>query len=474
MAASVAHCRLNLTAEQILAFILKLPDTFYPTILDSCKYQDYGLYSGRFLIAGYNPETCLQITNQQAYLISRQGENIINGNALDVLDELLDERRPQELINIDLPLANSGAIGFFSYDLNQYFEKLPTMPSSSHYPPDIFLCFYTVLIVYDYLTNEATLIIYGQNSDQCQMRLKAAQKQLEHFASNFVNINFSNLNIELKKLKYRSTFNKTTYLQAVEKIKSYIAEGDIYQANLTQQFQIELNNLSAQEIFLLLRKYFPVPFSAYLKMPDWAVVSASPERFLHLQGKNIAAYPIKGTRPRGKDFASDKQLAAELQSSEKDIAENIMIVDLLRNDLGRISELGTIDASNVLSLQALPTVFHLVSKVSGRLKENIKFSEILRATFPCGSITGAPKIRAMEILSKIEPLKRGLPMGAIGWIGYDGNLDLSVAIRTLFIQNNFGYFNVGGGIVADSDPIAEYQESLIKAGAMFQAIGLEI
>ncbi|MBN8722681.1 MAG: aminodeoxychorismate synthase component I [Acidobacteria bacterium] len=473
MAASVAHCRLNLTAEQILAFILKLPDTFYPTILDSCKYQDYGLYSGRFLIAGYNPESCLQITNQQAYLFSRSGENIINGNALDVLDEMLDERRPKKLINVDLPLANSGAMGFFSYELNQYFEKLPTMPTSSHYLPDIFLCFYTTLIVYDYLTNEATLIIYGQSPEQCQTRLQAAQKQLERFTSSFA-VNFSNLNIELKKLRYHSTFNKTAYLQAVEKIKNYIAEGDIYQANLTQQFQIELENLTAQEIFLRLRKYFPVPFSAYLKTPDWAVVSASPERFLHRQGKNIAAYPIKGTRPRGKDFASDKELAAELQSSEKDIAENIMIVDLLRNDLGRISELGTIDASNVLSLQALPTVFHLVSKVSGQIKENTKFSEILRATFPCGSITGAPKIRAMEILSKIEPLKRGLSMGAIGWVGYDGDLDLSVAIRTLFIQNNCGYFNVGGGIVADSDPLAEYQESLIKAEAMFQAIGLKV
>lgn len=473
MIRSVAHSQINLSPEQIISFILNLPSSSYPAILDSCQYQDYGLYFGRYLIATYSPETCLQITDNEAYLFSRQGEKIVSGNTLAFFDEVLDEWRvePNQLSTLNLPCSNGAAIGGFAYDLGRQFEKLPTMKKSSHIVPDLFLFFYTVIIVYDYLTKQTTLIACSQKPNQAQARLQAAQAQLSRFSTSI-----SNLDITIKHLplSYKSSFTKTDYLQAVEEIKAYIKAGDIYQANLTQQFQIDLAGLDEREIFLRLRKFFPVPFLAYLKTPSWTVISASPERFLHRQGKEIASYPIKGTRARGLDAESDNQLAKELVNSEKDCAENIMIVDLLRNDLGRISEIGTIDASKILSLQALPTVFHLVSKITGILRSEITVSELLKATFPCGSITGAPKLRAIEILAEVEPVRRGLSMGAIGWIGYNGDLDLNVAIRTLFIQDGQAYFNVGGGVVADSNPMDEYEESLTKAQAMFQAIGLKL
>ncbi len=472
MIRSVAHSQINITVEQIINFILKLPSTQYPTILDSCQYQDYGLYLGRYLIAAYNPEKCLQISDNQAYLFSKQEEKLVTGNILDFLTEVLDEWKLDlnDLSLSHLPCSSGAAIGGFAYDLARQFEKLPTMKQLTHNVPDLFLFFYTVFIVYDYLQKTTTLIVCSQD-DQAQTRLKIVQNQLIKFSCSINKIIDS---ITYYNLQYKSSFTKSAYLEAVEQIKAYIKAGDIYQANLTQQFQIDLAGLDDKEIFLKLRNFFPVPFLAYIKTPSWTVISASPERFLHRQGDKIASYPIKGTRPRGLNAESDNQLANELLNSEKDCAENIMIVDLLRNDLGRVSEIGTIDASDILSLQALPTVFHLVSKITGKLRSDITLPDLLKATFPCGSITGAPKLRAMEILAEIEPVKRGLSMGAIGWVGYNGDLDLNVAIRTLLIQDGQAYFNVGGGIVADSNPIDEYEESLTKAQAVFKAIGLRL
>jgi para-aminobenzoate synthetase component 1 len=469
----IAHCALNLSPEEILAFILQLPSSTYPSILDSCSYQDYGLYKGRYLIAAYQPESSLQIIDNIGYLLSSKGEKIINGNILAFLDEVLDTWRDNSENDLpkNFPCKNGAAIGVFSYDLGRYFESIPTLAKINHFVPDLFLSFYSILIVYDYLEEKARLIVYSQNSSQASLRLEKVKSQIEKAKPK---LKIKNENEHFESPPYRSTFTKESYVSAVERIKRHIKLGDIYQANLTQQFQIDLAKQDAANIFLKIRENFPVPLVAYLKTPDWSVVSASPECFIELKEKSISSFPIKGTRPRGKDPESDNQLFKELEESEKDIAENIMIVDLLRNDLGRISEIGSIDASNILSLQKFPTVFHLVSKISGKLKEGIKLSDLLKATFPCGSITGAPKLRAMEILEALEPTRRGLSMGAIGWVGYNGDLSLNVAIRTLFIQNQVGYFNVGGGITSDSDPVAEYEESLIKAQAMFQAIGLKL
>ena len=250
----------------------------------------------------------------------------------------------------------------------------------------------------------------------------------------------------------------------------YLA-GDIYQVNLTQRFACAMDALEPFELFLRLRERNPAAFGAYLAEPGRHVVSASPERFLRVDGRRAEMWPIKGTRPRGADAESDARLAAELLASAKDHAENVMIVDLVRNDLGRVAEYGSVRADEICALRKLPTVFHLVSRVSGELRRGATGCDALRAAFPCGSITGAPKIRAMEIIEELEGVRRGLSMGAIGYATFDGRMDWSVAIRTVEIGDGTARFNVGGGIVADSDPDGEYDESLWKARAILDALG---
>ena len=461
MIVDVAHTPISLTAQDIVSVMLQMPASQYPVLLDSGHYQDYGLYTGRYLIAAYRPETCLQL----------EGEPLQRLDKLWAAWQISDSLKGNANIDNGLPCAYGAAIGFCAYDLGRQLEKLPHTAKSSHSVPDLWLCFYTELIVYDYLRQQATLIAVSHQSDCAKQCLESAYQEWQQLAQQVRPSQIVPAQSQAP-IKYASNFTHTEYLAAVVQIKEQIRLGNIYQANLTQQLTFELKDLPAALIFQRLRSQNPVAFMTYLQTPDWAVVSASPERFLARTGANtIAAYPIKGTRPRGQSDREDLEIAQQLSTSEKDIAENIMIVDLLRNDLGRICEIGSIDASQLLSLQKLPTVFHLVSKISGQLKLPLTISELLQATFPCGSITGAPKIRAMEIIEQIEGVRRGLSMGALGWFGYDGQLHLNVAIRTLFMRNSYGYFNVGGGIVADSDPESEYQESWLKAQAMCQAIG---
>ena len=260
------------------------------------------------------------------------------------------------------------------------------------------------------------------------------------------------------------------YFGAVARIQEDIAAGDIYQANLTQRFEAPLP-CSPGDLYDRLRAVHPMPFSALLEWDDLAVVSNSPERFLSLKGRRLLAQPIKGTIRRGATHDEDEQLKLALQHSAKDRAENVMIVDLLRNDLGRVCEWGSVRAPVLCAVQTFPTLHHLVSTVTGTLRPGLDGVDALRAAFPCGSITGAPKIRAMQIIDELESVRRGIAMGAIGYFGFDGDMEWNVAIRTATCQASRAYFHVGGGIVADSTPIAEGNEMLLKAQALRAAVG---
>lgn len=267
------------------------------------------------------------------------------------------------------------------------------------------------------------------------------------------------------------------YLSAVRRIKEHIGAGDIYQANLTQQFSCELaRGARPESVFLRLRRDHPASFAAFIRRREDAVISASPERFLRVgwsEGERaVESWPIKGTRPRGASAEEDRALRAELLGSEKERAENVMIVDLLRNDLGRVCRYGSVRVAELCAVEEHPTLFHLVSKVKGILRQEVTAGTLLRAAFPCGSITGAPKIRAMQIIDELETERRGLSMGALGYFGFDGALDLNVAIRTMTLKGRRVRFNVGGGVVTDSEPEREYDESLLKARALFNALGV--
>ena len=259
------------------------------------------------------------------------------------------------------------------------------------------------------------------------------------------------------------------YLAAVAQIQDYIAAGDIYQANLTQRFAAALP-CPPHALYERLRRAHPMPFSALLAWDDLAIVSNSPERFLKLEGSQLTAQPIKGTMRRGQNEAEDEQLKQSLRDSAKDRAENVMIVDLLRNDLGRVCDYGTVAVPQLFAVETFPTLHHLVSTVTGTLRAGLDGVDALRVAFPCGSITGAPKIRAMQIIDELEPVRRGVAMGALGYFGFNGNMDWNVAIRTITCLNDTAYFHVGGGIVADSLPEAEYAEMMLKGIALQTAL----
>ncbi|MBI2874830.1 MAG: aminodeoxychorismate synthase component I, partial [Firmicutes bacterium] len=266
-----------------------------------------------------------------------------------------------------------------------------------------------------------------------------------------------------------SNFTRPAYLEALKKVKEYIAAGEVYQVNLSQRFTAPLTG-SSFDLYRRLRSISPAPFSAFLRFPELAVGSSSPERFLRIEEDRIETRPIKGTRPRGRTAAEDREFRSELLASAKDQAEHIMIVDLERNDLGTVSRYGTVHVPEITACEEYSTVFHLTSTVEGRLKMGITPVQALAACFPGGSITGAPKIRALSIIDELEPTRRGIYTGALGYLGFDGSADLSVVIRTFVAHRGRVHFQVGGGIVADSDPEAEFQETLDKAAGFLRAI----
>lgn len=466
-AASPFVREISLSVEDLLQALLNLSPSRHVAILDSCGLRPP---DARYLIAGFDPFEIVEAQAQEVRITRPPtgAEKIESGDVLSILDERLE--RYSVPTAPDVPVAGA-CIASLSYDLARSFERLrsfPPAPSISE--PYAVLAFYDTLVVYDYLLKTTKIVSCGapERAAQFEEALRPASKAEEDSGC-----------ASAPTQKATSNFTRAQYLSAVRRIKEHIAAGDIYQANLTQQFSVPLKDaLSPARIYLRLRRAHPASFAAFIRRREDVVISASPERFLRVESegtkRRVEAWPIKGTRPRGQTPEEDARLRAELISSEKDRAENIMIVDLLRNDLGRVCRYGTISVPELFTIQEHPTLFHLVSKVRGTLREEASAGELLRASFPCGSITGAPKLRAMEILDEIEPVRRGLSMGAIGYFSFDGTLDLGVAIRTMTVRDGAARFNVGGGIVADSQPEDEFEESLAKARALLSALDAEL
>lgn len=354
------------------------------------------------------------------------------------------------------------AVGYLGYDLHHFLERLPKNTVDDLEFPDMCFGFYDKFVIYDHMEGRCFLVGRNLKNDLRELTaLLSTPATNEKFQKDFRN--------KRNKCQLKGNFTERDYLEAVEKAKEYIARGDIYQVNLSQRFQTELD-CKPHELYLRLRKINPAPFSAYLQFEDNVIVSSSPERFLKVQSGHVQTCPIKGTRPRGQDPVSDQKIVAELLNSPKDNAELAMIVDLERNDLGKVCNYGSVKVIEKKRLETHPTVFHLVATVEGDLHPRYDLIDLLKATFPGGSITGAPKIRAMEIIDELEPTSRSIYTGAIGYIGLDGSMDLSIAIRTFLIKGSSAYFQVGGGIVADSVPEGEYQETLVKSRALIESL----
>jgi len=376
--------------------------------------------------------------------------------------------RYELLEEIDLPFPLGGCFGYWGYDLKNFVEpKLPRTAVNDLELPDCNVGFYDSLVVFDHRLSKTWIVSTGLQADGSRSETQAKQslafwqdiiaRDCKPAASQF---DSTAQNIE-------SNISRSEFVATVQKAQHYIRHGHIYQVNLSQRLAAEWPH-SGWELFQNLHEVSPAPFSAYLDCDHFQICSSSPELFLRLSGNSIQTRPIKGTRPRSSDSVRDAQLTYELQTSAKELAELVMITDLLRNDLGKICEFGSVHVPELVRLERYPQVQHLVSTVEGQLRSDQTHFSSFASCFPGGSITGAPKIRAMEIIDELEPTTRGPYTGAIGYLGFNRESQLSITIRTALCKNAKAYFHVGAGIVADSNPEAEYEETLAK-GAGFRA-----
>jgi para-aminobenzoate synthetase len=475
----VKELNLNLPPIQLLK---AFRESEYPFFLDSGKgYGELGRYS----FMGAFP--FLQASAYREFIelswfdsFKKDVISNVDGPSLPILDSLIE--RFQVNNPTEYPFVG-GAVGYLSYDLKDELERLPQKATNDSHIPLWRFAWYDGILVYDHETSHYHILSCGMTesgecqSEVAQFRLNRLENLLKDFMAAYQNIDYLNMltaplnSGEGRGQELTYTLSKDKYLLDCQKVIDYIYAGDIYQANFTQRFQIPCSK-DPIDLYQVLHEQNPAPFAAFLRYDDFQILSTSPERFIRIdrEGK-IVTNPIKGTRPRGKTQSEDEALAQELSKSIKDRAELTMIIDLERNDLGRICEYNSVQVTDLIRLEKYPTVWHLVSTIEGTLKPNLKASEILKAIFPGGSITGAPKIRAMEIIEELEPYKRGIYTGSIGYIGFDKAWDLNIVIRTILLKDGQAYFNGGGGIVADSIPEDEYQESLQKVKALIQVLG---
>ena len=429
---------------------------------------------GRWSFLAASPFLTWTVRGRSVEITREGGTERLEGDPFDALAHLLRECRSAR--TSDLPVE-AGAFGYFGYGLRRFIERVPERAVNDLDLPDGWLVFHDAVICFDHLRKEAHLCSTGLPERAGRLRDLRARERAEALKraiacrEGMVWPHLQASESAAAEGGMASNLTHEEYLQAVRRAKEYIAAGDIFQVNLSQRLAFAADE-DAFALYRRLRRASPAPFAGYMEVPGGAVLSASPERFLQARGRWIETRPIKGTRPRGADPVSDAALANELLASEKDRAENVMIVDLERNDLGRVCKYGSVRVTSLCALEAYAQVFHLVSTVEGELRDDSGPDDVLRATFPGGSITGAPKVRAMEIIDELEPTARSVYTGAMGYIGFDGDLDLNIVIRTILMGKGWAYAQVGGGVVADSDPQAEYEETWHKAAGMLKALGV--
>lgn len=394
------------------------------------------------------------------------------------LQEVLNKYKLQEKISEGLPkgIFCGGWAGYFSYELGRYIEKIPETAADDLNMPLIRLCFYDKVICYDHKGKRFWLIALEIIDDRITPaeKLEGLNEKLSESQKIAAQLPKPAKMEEIDLSGVRSNMDKAYYLDAVAKIRRYIYDGIVYQVNFSQRFECDYK-AEPIKLFHWQNRYNPSGYAGYIGTDNFSIVSASPEMFITLKDRIISTKPIKGTRPRFAETGTESEKIngrnfAELAASEKEQAELNMIIDLERNDLARICRPGTREVTQPRTIESYPTVFHAVAAVSGRLRDDVRFCDILCAMFPGGSITGAPKVSAMEIIDQTEPTARGVYTGSIGYIAIDANACLNIAIRTVVVRDNKAYVQTGGGIVADSDPQAEWDETIVKARALLAGI----
>jgi anthranilate/para-aminobenzoate synthase component I len=449
--------------------------------------SSHGWFDGRFSLFGGCPFALFKSRGAYSEFHYLDGPRSAiwcdEKDPMEALQHWLDRFRPSDSnsaetpTRLEMPFLHGGVVGYFGYDLVSQFEKLPRPRFNDPRIPDIYLLFLDFFVVADHRLEQLHLLYHPtlkirmgktpqnaireghQKIETLQRCLEATKEEEEAQASHAVP---------------QPNLTREAYIQNILRAKDYIAAGDIFQINLSQRFSIPNHPASPFPVYKRLQQINPSPFAAYLSMGEIQIASGSPERLVRLQthpdGDRIETWPIAGTAPRGRNLEEDTRLAEALHASRKERAEHLMLVDLSRNDLGRVCQYGSVRVDALMEIERYSHVMHLVSRVSGLLRQGILPLHALRALFPGGTITGAPKIRCMEIIAEIEGRSRGIYTGAMGYLSFAGEMDLNIAIRTWVRCGQEMTFQVGGGIVADSDPDTEYQETLHKARALIQAL----
>jgi para-aminobenzoate synthetase component 1 len=460
--------------SEACARLLDLP---FPLLLESVVRSEK---IGRVSYLAADPWLVLQSKGTRLEWLSREGVERAEGDPFTALQAALS-RYALEAVP-ELPAFQGGAAGYLAYDLCHHLERLPTPAFDDLDLPEMCLGFYDWTVAWDHVEQRAWLFSTGlplegeRRAERAEARARAIAKRLAGPVPTPLALGSAEstgpgppIHALSGMAGVSSTFSRAEYLRAVAKARDYILAGDIFQVNLSQRLEARV----AEHPFALyqrLRRHNPAPFAAYFDLGRAAVASASPERFLRLSGGCVETRPIKGTSPRGFTPRHDSALGEALSESEKDRAENVMIVDLLRNDLSKVCRDHTVEVPELCAIERYATVHHLVSTVVGRLRPGLGAVDLLRATWPGGSITGAPKVRAMEIIAELEPTRRSVYTGSLGYFSFGGAADTNIAIRTFIVKGGRRYFQVGGGVVADSDPEREYEETLDKARGMVAAL----
>lgn len=447
------------TALDSFGIFTAFKDGPYAFFLDSGMNKG-GL--GRYSFIGNNPFKIFKAKNGKLSWIEKEHTKEENGNPFKALKELYHQyHHPYHSF---LPFIG-GMVGFFGYDLCHHIEKFNPTTIDDVEIPDLYLGFYDGAVVIDHEAEKVYITDAGVR-EGAEERVRHLHEIIKEFEKNPKPVNPQ---FKEEPVSFEQNLTKDQYKKAINDVKAYIQAGDIYQANMTRRFKAPLRD-EPIELYKKLRDINPAPFASFIDFGEGHIVSSSPERFISLRKGIIETRPIKGTCPRGKNEEEDKAHYEALLRSEKDRSELLMIVDLERNDLSKIAKVGTVEVPELFVIEKYATVFHLVATVRAELEENKDPIDCLMATFPGGSITGAPKIRAMEVIDELEPTQRNIYTGSIGYIGFNGEMDLNIVIRTIVCKENTAYFQVGGGIVWDSDAESEYQESMDKAKALMEAL----
>lgn len=433
---------------------------------------------GRYSFLGVGPGLHLSATRDQVTLRTADGktETFTSANPLEELQTRLASCR---VAHIDgLPPFTGGAIGYAGYDVVRYVENLPNAPEDDRHLPDLSFGFYNNMIVFDNVAKTVLVVVMAPISNRDPAAVKAsyeaACQRIDQLVEQLTKPDPTLIPTDIDvsgspTLPYRSNFTQGQFEDAVRKCVDYIEAGDIFQVVFSQRLEVDIKS-DPFEIYRTLRIVNPSPFMFFLRTPEVTLVGSSPEIMVRVFDGEVTVRPLAGTRPRGLTEEEDRQLAEQLLADPKERAEHVMLVDLGRNDVGRVAKYRSVELSDVMAIERYSHVMHITSNVTGQLDEGKDAFDALAACLPAGTVSGAPKVRAMEIIDEVEPHRRGPYAGAVGYIDYGGNMDTCIALRTIVIQNGTAYVQAGAGIVADSDPTMEYQETLNKARGLLKAI----